>query len=453
MTSARLSSFNRFEFKLSQGSRVDESLKNCRIGDWHLSCSSTLSITNLNVAGFEEALLLTVVPPSGIDCQQPLEVSKIAELVFVLFLSLKGSLHIRKDGCGAMPVVYSKEAHVVSSSPSVISDLRYDETLSKLLTQTNAFFPFGLTAKPGVKRLLPNHTLSIPEFKVARHWSNREISQDLDLADVGGPIVDEIKKILASLCNSAPLLLSLTAGRDSRIIAGCAQGLPQVEAFTSNFDLDSDWDSKTAKLVAEYLNIPHVTNELVEVTEAERQEFFEWTGYSFAGRTSYAFLTGPARKDAWVVSGHCGEIGRNYYPAFTDKSVAPEEVIKALKLPAHQQFLSAAEEWIEGLDGLNGRQLADLLYIEARLGCWAGPQLARPSQYRGRIAPFGHKRIVDLMLRAKRDHRSKNSLPQQVIKEIDHRLLSFRFSPRGRKEAIRVGLARLGFSSLSNRVP
>lgn len=445
---------NPFGFVLSQGcDQTPAGFETYALADWTLATGPNITCTRLALDGWSGAWLLSLLPPEAPKTAPP-RIEDIDSLVvggFVLILQSGSELEIRQDACGMMPVVFAPKARVVAACPSLIAAEPYCDARTALTQTTDTFFAFGLTAKPGVHRLLPNHALTVSNFEIRRIWNIDALETNTTPEAVAAPILTHLQKALQRLDAAGPLLLPLTAGRDSRVLAACLDRQSRVTAYTSVLDSAASWDSAIAAKIARRLDLSYESRYFRRPSDSERQHWLQGVGYSVGGRVSTEFVTARRDPGAWLVNGFCGEVGRNFYFDVGDRS--PDGLLDTIGCARLPEARAAAEAWLRPLADLSPRQLADLLYIEARLGCWAGPQMIAPTPpVRGRIAPFGQRAIVEAMLRVPGDLRYKDRVPQALLAHQNGCLLRHRFDPHGKRDVLRVGLANARLYGIAARI-
>ena len=94
-------------------------------------------------------------------------------------LLLVGAGKVMLDPGGQMPVVYDAEHRVLASTPTLLRsaqprDLDFERALG--FPDRDGWFPFGLTSRPNVRRLLPNHALNLSTWTASRHWPTPDTS-------------------------------------------------------------------------------------------------------------------------------------------------------------------------------------------------------------------------------------------------------------------------------------
>ena len=360
-----------------------------------------------------------------------------------------GSLHL--DACGMLPAVYAPARRVVASCPSLIPDEPYDPDRMARPLARDMFFPLGLTAKPGVIRLLPNHALDLRSLAPRRTWFIEALAPgDPDM--LVDRMIDVLRGNLARARTHDRLRLALTAGHDSRALAACAG---KAVSYTNWIDDAAEWDAQVARAIARDLGFRHEVYPFDPPTSRERRVWMDGVGYSLGGRVSHGFKT-IRPEPGIVVTGLCGEVGRCFYQA---APITPEGLVQAMLLEPRPEYVDAAARWLEPLRDLEPRQILDLLYIEARLGCWAGPQMASPGLVR--YAPFSDRQVVDLQLRVPEHLRAADWVPKEIVRRTRPELARHPHKPgrglltrvrcRATREVRKMRQAALGGAESSER--
>ena len=143
-----------------------------------------------------------------------------------------------------------------------------------------------------------------------------------------------------------------------------------------------------------------------------------------------------------------GEVGRAYYWRESDsgKSVlSPDEILRRIGLPADPLIVSRLNAWWDSVPVQGTLAKLDFLYVEQRLGCWAGPSLYG-SQRRFGLSPFNSRKVFEAMLSLPTDLRRNQFLAYALIQERWPELLRLPFNtPVGWKRRLWSLGVRAGF--------
>jgi hypothetical protein len=70
-----------------------------------------------------------------------------------------------------------------------------------------------------------------------------------------------------------------------------------------------------------------------------------------------------------------------------------------------------------------------ILYIEVRLGCWAGPQLIAAGPCKYHLVPFNHRSIFERALDVPYELRRKNFIPAAIVRLRRQELAAYPYNP------------------------
>lgn len=79
------------------------------------------------------------------------------------------------DASGSYSMMYDPTLQIVASSSMLIPYASHNADRTELiktllLHSRNGIYPFGLTSRHAISRVLPNHYLSLDDWSVYRHW-------------------------------------------------------------------------------------------------------------------------------------------------------------------------------------------------------------------------------------------------------------------------------------------
>lgn len=207
--------------------------------------------------------------------------------------------------------------------------------------------------------------------------------------------------------NPDPVRLTLTGGRDSRLIAALLHGagIP-FRAFTSGFDHHPD--VVVARQVAAALGVAHEVSAPSLTQEAELSVVHPADRCQNVLRvcegmlSAYENITGDAPySDRPSLGGHNGEILRGGYLSGMEEAT-PEAVrrrTRSLFLGNRDLFTSAANEHAEELAwSSDSLHVPDHLYVRFRVGRWHAAARAAMLRRGTPVQPFLDNRVVAAVL-------------------------------------------------------
>jgi hypothetical protein len=135
--------------------------------------------------------------------------------------------------------------------------------------------------------------------------------------------------------------------------------------------------------------------------------------------------------DRPYLPGLANEVGRAFYwrPGDEQRTFTGEDLVKRLGLKPHPTHVAAADRWLAGVPYRHPYDILDLVYIEQRLGCWAGPA-AYALDFVFRFPPFANRTIFQTMLALPFQYRLDQQLVQDIIQMNWPELLAFPFNPK-----------------------
>ncbi len=342
------------------------------------------------------------------------------------------------DSCGSLALVYSTQRNCVASTTTLLADIHRDgahELISLLgMPHSDAWYPSGLTPMKNVRRLLPNHYLDLSKWKPVRHWPKpSDLDTKTDFKQTVQTVIESLKKNIVSVSKQYPLQMSLTAGRDSRMLLACSKEVLHRIKFHTGVWVPSGVDSEIGRQLATKLKLNHVT---LSVKLAQQHELDDWqfrTGHCVAGEIWRIHPTSrkidPHRA---FLPGCAGEVGRAYYWREDDEKLprlTAHEILKRAKLPAAGEILQFTDAWLEEIATLEWNTILDLMYIEQRLGCWAGPlQYGQDGMHKARLFPFNDRAIFKAILNSPVEPRRRQRLADDVLESEWPELLDLPFN-------------------------
>jgi hypothetical protein len=440
------------QFRLSRSTaapRLDWPAHTCR--GWALQTHPTLRVTRLCdekddhigwILGFCITAEGTISPPQ-ITLQaadiaaagQRLSASLGGRYVLVLLSSELQRLYV--DAAGSLALVYAQDAPIIASTPTLIAGSAYpwDEELQSALdiARTGLWYPAGLTPKRGVRRLLPNHFLDLTSWTEHRFWPNGEVRvPSSDTSATVSAVIQRLRFILGSVAQRFPLQLSLTAGRDSRMLLACAKPFLDKTTFftlTDGTDVEGRLSARLAKrFKLQYQRLPPRHSDA-----SQRNTWDLITGACVGGNIAEVYTTfATLGATKALLPGVAGEIGRaNYGDRVPDwqAPIATAALLHALRVPATPRLLAAMQSWRDTIGVCDNGTLFDLLYIEQRVGAWAGPQHYGCDRYVAcHFTPFTDHQVLRLLLDLPWQFRYQEKLADEVCRQAWPALLDYPFN-------------------------
>jgi len=343
------------------------------------------------------------------------------------------------DPVGTLATVYCPSQQIAASTTTLIpytQECGDNQSLIDVIQpeQRDGWYPFGLTPRNSVERLIPNHFLDLNNWHSQRHWSPAEITPTTDCARSIVEIAEILSRQIEAIAAKYLIYLSLTAGRDSRMLLACSRScLGRVKFFTREIpDRSAKLDCDVASLLAERLGLDHQILPYQTASDTELAQWLVQTGNSVAGRVWRSVKTlKQLEGDRIYLPGIAAEVGRAFYwrkQDSTSQAISAAEILDRLRMPQTPLLQSRAEQWLAQLPAKDRYEVLDMLYWEQRLGCWAGPLHYGLVNNGFCLSPFVHRRLLATMLSLPPDYRQKQLLTRDLIQQQWAELLGFPFN-------------------------
>jgi hypothetical protein len=344
------------------------------------------------------------------------------------------------DPCGSLAVVYCPEQGVVASSPNLIppsAGTPEDRDLVRAVgvVERARWYPFGLTPRRGVERLLPNHALDLQTWHPVRHWpTNGSLAPTPDIAGAVDEIAAIVETAIGAVVRAHPLAMPLTAGRHTRMQLACARGyLSDTVVFTIPLpDELGALDCAVARRIARRFHLNYVPLTWAEAAPNELDAWLYRTGTCVAGRTWKTAATlhqlDPRR---CILSAILGDLAGP--PPWRNRDIDPSratplDLVTNFRVDPTPVLIDRARQWLEAVPARGSVTVLDFLRLEQRYGCSFGPQEYGPTNPAFQLSPFCHRRVVELMLSLPPDYRNHDQLPRDLISSRWPELLRFPFN-------------------------
>ncbi|VFM97734.1 MAG: hypothetical protein BECKG1743D_GA0114223_105201 [Candidatus Kentron sp. G] len=253
----------------------------------------------------------------------------------------------------SLSCVFDPKARLAASTTSLLRFSRdsYQPALESIdAHKTKTYYPFGATDDSSIKRLLPNHELSLENWDTRRFWPMSNLLPDDDSSSpdhVAAAFRSVTANIVAIGMAHNRVYSGLTAGRDSRVMLACTppairdktfyytwQALPE-ERFHGN-----DCDIQTAKLLAKRHRLNHRVYPTQRPSEIERKIYSDSIGHPGNAVTNPSyyyrnFIEHAEISSAAAMFGFGGEVSVAYYLKEKDENSTPAaaDILGRMVLP------------------------------------------------------------------------------------------------------------------------
>lgn len=385
------------------------------------------------------------LPRNSYDAFAPIEAyidTLVGRYVFI-GIHYTGISRVYLDSAGSLSVVYSTKEKILASNTMLIPYHTPDDDhcphleLISPWTQSRSF-NFGLTPRKSIRRLLPNHYLDLQSWSPIRHWPKYSFQATLDIDTTLEQIISILQTTIeTTISNFQRPYLSLTAGKDSRSLLACARPwIQDIDCFTWELpDAMAKEDSRIATHLAKTNHFKHFIIPYTESTEEEIQLWLYRTGYSAGEIRGMKII--PSARYLDQMRPHLislnAEIGRAHlnkphHKKFTN--LQPENIVRRVGQLISEEFLEAAELWLEGVKNHSISTILELAFIEQRLGCWVGVTGYGLAESAFRIPPFSSRILYEKILSLPLQYRQEDLMPKDIIKMTWPELLDHPFAEK-----------------------
>lgn len=331
------------------------------------------------------------------------------------------------DPFGSLSAIYCAHQRRIASTPNLIP---YDaQTRDRVelaqaigIPHTEGMYPFTMTPRNGIERVLPNHYLDLREWRTVRHWPKQRLTEMPAVDESVAEIATIVKRQMAAVVAATPTYLPLTAGLDSRMLLACAREVAdRLELFTRAIDdRNATIDCDTARRIARRFGLQHLILPMVEATDEDLEEWMFRIGYSTSELRGWQCATMYKRlgRGHAVLGGQAGEVARGYYWREDDSEatiISPERLIEICACPLEPETLAQARAWLQEVPAANALQVLDLFFVEQDMGGWAGIVPYAECDPGFMIFPLCHRRAVQRMLTLPAQYRRSGRLGRDVI--------------------------------------
>jgi hypothetical protein len=353
---------------------------------------------------------------------------------FLLVLLPDDEPTVLLDAYGSLAAVFSAAEQVVASTPTLIGG-EWDTELLEVsgFPDRGTWLPFGLTLRRGVQRLPANHALDLSTWRLQRCWSPTPPSAAPSAEGLATVVHQGLRDTIAAVAAVHPLTLSLTAGRDSRVLLACARDfLDRAALFTLVPPGAPSVDAHLAGRLASRFGLAHTVLPVVAPPAESLTGWLSVTGHAVGGELWRAHEAlrrlDPGRV---LLPGTAGEVGRGHTHRPGDPEdapVTPDRLLERLRLPGHRAYLELAGSWLATLPDLPHETVLELAYIEQRLSCWAGPGHYGNQRSLFELAPFASRPLFRALLAAPLGYRRTEQLATDVCEIAWPELLDLPFN-------------------------
>jgi Asparagine synthase len=397
--------------------------------------------------GDRQIVVLGTAIHTAASCTPPLSViDKLdRESIVLWLLRLAGryavlfsegrNLYLYTDPAGMMGVFHTSAK--AASTPRLLlrrEDQEVRDTAIRQELEEN-FFPGTMCAHSGVNALMANHELHLNSGVAQRFWSpapcqtgERPPIQEL---------CELLERIVIGLRSSGQLLVSLTGGKDSRVVLAAVRAFAaEVRFFTILTPRSNDNDARYSSQLAVKFRLRHEVVRSQSPPEWVTSAYDEIGGGMLHARTRHE-LDGVRRiasSGCVHVGGFGGEVLRaQLWPSRRPKRADTMTLTRQAFSCAAPSVVDAVDQWRRSvhLDTFPPT-VFDLFEFEQRSGRSAGIVEACSSLFHETVLPFNSRELFQLIQRVPLAMRYAGTLNAALIRTMWPQLLEVPFTQSGR---------------------
>jgi hypothetical protein len=450
----------------------------------HLSAHPALNVTQARGDGLSLALLGFILDPDAPELSDADIVSRMALAArpgispvdltgrfggrWLLIIEEADDVRIFADPTGLRQMFHTDAAATgalwAASEPGILAEIlgleispeaREFMASDYYVRDTERYWPWDTSPYREIRRLSPNHELSVRIRAVRRFWPYKGFTPSAP--DEAAEVVGEtLRGLITAVHARGSLSVNLTAGLDSRMVLAAARPVARDVVFTTAKKpdaLESDPDLVISRRLAATLGLQH---RVIIAASVLREEFRErYFSSNLISHDKWAFMA-QAGFDAFKgekigVTGHVAEVARRFYIGIKsglngEEPFTPELLARGIGMGQQAFVVSAMERWLDGLGEVYNYDARDLLYWENRMGSW----LAQCQQEfllvsKETLSPFNCRRVLEAALSVDPGLRGAPDYPffRSVIARLWPECLELPINPKP-PEALAKRVRRLG---------
>ncbi|MBN2481295.1 MAG: hypothetical protein JXB19_06120 [Bacteroidales bacterium] len=254
-----------------------------------------------------------------------------------------------------------------------------------------------------VFQLIPNHYYDLNKFQSVRYWPNKKIEY-LTVSTVAEKCATIIKGYIKSISNRYPVMLPVTAGKDSRLLLAATKDISdQVYYYINKMAgmTEKCNDIRIPKKLMSKLGLAfHIEEPIDTIDNNFKNIYFENNELASDRYLSVIYNYFVNHQDRVNLPGNIATegFGLLYYPGFTSKG---ESIAKVFKLHKYKFAAAYYSDWLSGCKDIckkNNVNIANLFYWEERLANFGTQIQLEKDIAQEDFNPFNSRFLITLFL-------------------------------------------------------
>ncbi len=357
-----------------------------------------------------------------------------------LLIEVNGTLRWYLDAAGTMSGVFSQELCLAGSTAAAILTQesyaeRFDFNLyARLDVAREGWFPAGLTAHRGVRRLMCNHYLDFGSWKPVRHWPLAAPTRQRNGAALIKEIAESVRDNMRTMMGVHRCALALTGGYDSRMLLSLLRSETGTSHDTYIINSRGGPDPYLAARLAALCGTKH--REL-SARISSREEELSWhyrVGHTIGGSNAKVYTTLLQLEGVdGVIEGMAGEVARSFFWRVSDSPATQLDgraITMRFGMPPEAEVIDAVNDWLRGVPRGDALYILDLVYLELRVSCWHYAQ-SYADRTKLHFSPMVGRKVFEAMFKLPVALKRNDAMPKAVIASTSPELMGLPFSRYG----------------------
>lgn len=368
---------------------------------------------------------------------------------FIIAYCYNEETHFYTDACGMKSAFYNLvNKVVVSSHQNLVKQITNSTEKSYIMDsykQNEISFSYGypgrLTPHKNIYQLTPNTRLNLSSKKIERFFPRENIVENKNFEKIAYEIRDNFNKQIDCLSEKYRIVLSLTAGYDSRFTLACLNNkIKDFLFFTYKTHDAHTVDLNMSQDIAEKLELNHKIFYTQDDTNIKDSlNLFK----NIISKNSYYFHNLPIAHKYWLsfmygdihIRSNLAEIGRLFYGEPKDNFSAENMIElwagKNVNAIENKGIKTAFEEFYitTDFDNIYNYNPHDMFYWEHRMGIWLSQVLVESDPAFDTIILFNCRSVLCKLLSVPTEHRKNNTIFQRIINDFLPELKEWPINP------------------------
>ena len=299
----------------------------------------------------------------------------------------------------------------------------------------------------GLKHLLPNHWLDLDTGTSHRYWPIEPLARiGLEAA------IERLSMLLPGMIRAAAqrfdLVLSITAGMDSRVVLAAARDIKDTHTFVSVQQGEMPHDHADLTIPGRLLDRLGLPHEVIHAAANMTPDFSHtfrrsvYLAHDYYGPDAEAILRRFSRTKA-TLTGSGAEVGRCSFrkelPWSDRRTITPAHLARLQRMDREPFALRHFERWLSDAEPRHNVKLLDLFEWEQGHGNWlAMTQLEFDIAWREIITPYNCREVLTTLLGVDERYRRTPDylLFRRVIEKLWPDVLQEPINPRPRQNLL-----------------